>query len=325
MISIQETEDKREWDNFVKSNGGHPLQLWGWGEVKKSKVWIIKRLLFVENEQVIGAGQVLIRKLPKPFSKMLYVPRGPVSSNENRKKILKALADWSKKQGATFAKIEPNWTTAHDLTKPWKKSKSQILLPDTLQMDLSIEPDKMLAEMNAKTRQNIRRSLRYGITMREATSDSDIKSVMNIYRETAKRANFAIHSDNYYRSIIDHFGDDCRIYVALHENRIVSFVWDIITPDTAFELYGGMNEEGKKLRANFALKWEVIQEERRRGTKFYDMNGLLAGGVDDFKRGFSPESTHWIGSYDMPLSPLYTVYEKALPLGKKIVQKLKNK
>ena len=34
MLKIVEITDKNEWDGFININGGHPLQLWGWGELK---------------------------------------------------------------------------------------------------------------------------------------------------------------------------------------------------------------------------------------------------------------------------------------------------
>jgi len=181
-----------------------------------------------------------------------------------------------------------------------------------------------LSDMDSKARQNVRRSLRYGVTARLATPD-DLPKIMEIYHETAKRAGFGLHSDKYYSDIVELFGDDSRIYVAEREGQIISFVWCIATPHTAFELYGGMNDEGKKYRSNFALKWLAMLAEQSRGTKFYDMNGLLSGGVSDFKRGFAKEETNWVGTYDKALSPLYSVYEKALPTGKKIVQKFSNR
>jgi lipid II:glycine glycyltransferase (peptidoglycan interpeptide bridge formation enzyme) len=61
------------------------------------------------------------------------------------------------------------------------------------------------------------------------------------------------------------------------------------------------------------------------GLRRYDMNGLLNDGVSTFKQGFADHENMLVGTYDMPLSPLYLVWDKALPLGKQLLRKLKNR
>ena len=318
---IKLVENREEWDEFVKGSDGHPLQLWAWGEIKKrSENWSASRLLVDD----LGGAQILIRKLPKPFKSMAYIPRGPVVKNRNqRTKVLAQLSEWVKDQGSIELKIEPDWLDTTGLEN-FKKSKNQILIPNTMCVDLNKDKEELLSDMEGKTRQNIRRSLKYGVTARLAAPD-DFPKIMKIYHETATRAGFGLHTEKYYADIMELFGDDSRIYVAEREGQIISFVWCVATPLISFELYGGMNDEGKKYRSNFALKWLAMLSEQERGTKFYDMNGLLQGGVSDFKRGFASMETKWVGAYDKPLSPMYNLYEKALPTGKKLIQKISNR
>jgi lipid II:glycine glycyltransferase (peptidoglycan interpeptide bridge formation enzyme) len=64
---------------------------------------------------------------------------------------------------------------------------------------------------------------------------------------------------------------------------------------------------------------------RQAGVRRYDMNGLLNDGVSNFKLGFtSGVEMQLFGTFDAPLSPLYQVWEKMLPFGKKLVH-LKSK
>ena len=317
---IKEVDSRETWDQLVQDQAGHPLQLWAWGEVKSAAGrWRAHRLWLDD----LGGAQVLVRRLPWPFRKLAYIPRGPVvNREENREKVLAALSQWAKKAGCLELKIEPNWRGRAGL-KGWKKSPSPSLLAHTLQVDLQDEPmaDQLL-KMDSKTRQNIRRSLRYGVSLQQA-SRAELAEVLEIYHATAKRAGFNLHPDRYYYDIWDHFGEDCRVYLARREGRTVSFVWLVATEETAFELYGGMGEEGKKYRANYALKYLAMQAEQARGVRYYDMNGLLSGGVSDFKRGFAPTPTDWVGAYDRPFSPLYGLWERLLPFGIKIIHLLK--
>ena len=68
MIELQRCNDKEQWDDYVLEQGGHPLQLWAWGQVKAEHGWRAERV-FGHNDQgdAVAAAQVLIRPLPFPF------------------------------------------------------------------------------------------------------------------------------------------------------------------------------------------------------------------------------------------------------------------
>ena len=67
MIEVQRCHDKEQWDEYVLENGGHPLQLWGWGQVKAAHGWTAERFCIYDEDRQVAAVQVLIRKLPSPL------------------------------------------------------------------------------------------------------------------------------------------------------------------------------------------------------------------------------------------------------------------
>ena len=117
--------------------------------------------------------------------------------------------------------------------------------------------------------------------------------------------------------------DHSPVFAAYVNDEPVAFLWMGISQSTAYELYGGMNEEGQRIRANYALKWHVIRKMKEWGLEEYDFGGLVAGGVSNFKQGWTAEVTTFAGTYDYPLSPLYGVWTSLLPKVKRVVQKLK--
>ena len=117
--------------------------------------------------------------------------------------------------------------------------------------------------------------------------------------------------------------DHSPVFAAYVNDEPVAFLWMGISQSTAYELYGGMNEEGQRIRANYALKWHVIRKMKEWGLEEYDFGGLVAGGVSNFKQGWTTEVTTFAGTYDYPLSPLYGVWTSLLPKVKRVVQKLK--
>lgn len=325
MISVKACDNKVTWDEEVLSRGGHPLQLWGWGEVKAAHNWRVDRVLILDGEEMIGLAQLLVRSLPGPFGALVYVPRGPVAETAQQAEVLGALADYAKQQYKAVAlTIEPDWQAMPPI-KDWRPSGNTILIPRTLIIDLHQTEDELLAQMTKKTRQYIRKSANSAVTVRRVKGREELASCLAIYKQTATRAGFALHDDNYYYDIFDKLGEYSPVMAAFVDNRPVAFLWLAISQTTAFELYGGMNDEGQQLRANYTLKWQAIRTMKKWGIDRYDLNGLLNDGISTFKQGFSDHEDMLVGTYDKPLSPLYFVWNIALPAAKKVMRTLKKR
>ncbi len=84
-----------------------------------------------------------------------------------------------------------------------------------------------------------------------------------------------------------------------------------------------MSDEGQALRANYHLKWSVIQIMKQRGVRRYDVNGLLNDGVTAFKKGFIPDETQMSGTYDKGMSLLYPAWSILLPAAKSVLRRLR--
>lgn len=315
MTTVVTHDDSKTWNEFVRAQDGHPLQLWGWGEVKASHGWKVARLQVGQ-----GGAQILIKRLPKPFGPLVYVPRGPFGSvltNQAERAELVRFVKTTYKP--TVLTVEPD-TKGKITWKGWRRSKNRILLARTAEMDLTKSEEELMAIMSKKTRQYIRKSAGEGIIVAKAESIEDVNECLVIYKQTAERAGFDLHEDKYYHDIFTKLGKDSPVFMAKYEGKVVAFLWPIVTPEVAFELYGGMSDEGQALRANYHLKWHVIREVKRQGVRRYDVNGLLNDGVTTFKKGFIPDETMMSGTYDKPLSPLYMAWTKLLPAAKKIVR-----
>jgi lipid II:glycine glycyltransferase (peptidoglycan interpeptide bridge formation enzyme) len=315
---IKEVTNKTEWDEFVANYGGHPLQLWGWGELKSLHNWQVHRVM-VEQGSVIGGAQILTRPVPGVGKTIAYIPRGPVVI-DNMDALLTELADYARTSlKAMVVTIEPHIEQSGQVKFPkgWRHSSNHILLSHTLLLDLTKTEEELLADIPRKRRYDIRKSTESIHTIREATTPEDIDKCLALYHHTAERAGFKLHGDQYYRDIAAELGSASRLIAVWNEaGEPIAMTWLAVTPAVAFELYGGINEEGASLRANFALKWHCITEMKREGVREYDFNGLLNDGISTFKRNFASHENELVGTWDYPLSPLYYLWEKALPLAK---------
>lgn len=318
---IRTVTDRYEWDDAVRRHQGHPLQLWGWGEVKAAHNWSVERVLVSDDDTELGGATLLVRRLPKPFGPLIYVPRGPFCAPENRGAVLDELVTYCKQYSPLALSVEPNWLEFPD-HKGWRRAKNTILLPKTGVIDLTKSPEELLGTMAKKTRQYIRKSEREALEVRPVTSD-EVADCLAVYKATAERAGFSLHDDAYYHDIFATMSDATLLYGAWYEGELVAFLWTVASDTVAFELYGGVTDQGQELRANYVLKWRVIMACKERRVQRYDLNGLLNDGISNFKQGFIEHETELAGTYDYAMSPLYAVWTTLLPTAKAVIRKLK--
>lgn len=325
MISVEQCNDQTAWNDYVLDHDGHPLQLWGWGETKAAHGWRADRVFVKDEAKTVGAAQLLIKRLPGGFQSLAYIPRGPLCTEENRAEVLDELGVYAKEKYKALAlTIEPHWLE-FDAPKGWRASQNTILVPRTLILDLAKSEDDLQGAMAKKTRQYIRKSAKEDLVIRRVKSKDELGQCLAIYHETAERAGFALHSDDYYLDIFDNLGDASPVFAAFHDGKMVAFLWLAVSQHVAFELYGGVNETGQQLRANYALKWYAITTMQKWGVEQYDMNGLINDGISTFKQGFADHEDMLVGTYDKPLSPLYIFWDKFLPFVKQVARSLKKR
>lgn len=324
MIELQRCNDKEQWDEYILGNGGHPLQIWAWGQVKAGHGWVAERVFAYHEGKIVGAAQILVRRLPSPMKAFAYIPRGPICEESFHDEFLEKLGVLVKRDHkAITLSVEPDVV---DFKKPagWITATNKILPAETILLDVSKTEAELLGDMAKKTRQYIRKSAA-DVTIKQVKTDDELEACLSLYRETAARAGFNIHDDRYYYDVLNQLRDHSPIFMAYEGETPVAFLWLAISANTAYELYGGVNDRGQALRANYALKWHAIRRVKEWGLTRYDFGGMVAGGVSNFKQGWSKEVTTFAGTYDLPLSPLYPLWSKGLPFAKKTAQKLRRR
>jgi peptidoglycan pentaglycine glycine transferase (the first glycine) len=322
-MNLVEISDRLAWDDFVDGNvWGHPLQLWGWGEAKRPS-WTPHRLALIEGERWVGGAQVLLWPIPRMGKYIAYVPRGPVvdPGSVAAGKLLAALVNWARDNKALYLRVEPAWKQAR-FGQGWLQSRHQLQMRETYTIDLNRSEDEILARMDRKHRYYVRRSVKDGV-LAEREADGNLAPFYEMYQQTAKRAGFGIHGLDYYQNLMDGLGEHNLMFYATVEGRPVAFSWVARAGQTAYWLYGGMNEAGAKINANYALLWQSVVSAKEQGCTVYDMNGRVSEGVSSFKRGFGPDETDWVGTWDYPLNKVgYNMWEHLWPVAKPVGRRL---
>lgn len=318
-MQVSLVDDKSAWNGYAEGFGAHPLQLWQWGELKgQTGPWTPYRLAVRDDDgSAVGGAQVLVRAMPFPFGAIAYAPRGPFAKEGRLAEVADAAADWCRDNTKSQSlKIDP---AAGELAWPdgWEQSEN-ILINKTAA--LSLEPDEdeiMKAIPNRKCRQYIRKGERDGVVVRPA-EERDLDAVLALYHQTADADGFALHADEFYRTAFTALEGIQQFFVAEKDGEIQAFLWNVTSKGgMTFELWGAVNDAGKRDRANYYMKWVAIKEAKKAGAALYDLNGLLNDGISDFKLLFVPEPTYWVETHDKPLRSLYHAMNKALVYNRK--------
>lgn len=335
-LTVEPCADQEQWDRIVNDLGGHPLQLWGWGELKSAHRWRAERLLVTSADGVtVGACQLLSRSLPGPLGDFVYAPRGPVlarSAEDPRwpaaapgpTAIAGAIADFVQGSRRTVAvSIEPDEDAGKfPLGPEWRAAKTPVLPARTLILDLTRTEEDLLGDMSKKHRQYVRKSEREAsLEIRPVTTAAQLDACLDVYRATSERASFGLHDDAYYHDAFRLLGDDAPVWASYAQGAPVAFLFLAKSRRTAFELYGGMTETGQRLRANYALKWHAIREMKRLGIERYDFGGLINDGVTTFKTGFASHENLLAGTWDRP-GVGYRLWTEGVPVAKRLVRAL---
>lgn len=314
---------------------GRFLQSSFWAEFKSEHGWQSYSFC-IEFQEKRYACSVLVRTLKKLFS-IAYIPLGidffdlKLDSDE----YFSLLCDFAKKARKFLPKntfcvrfdppvekiVEDEMSSLlYAVNAGLKKPMADIQPPDTVIMDLSLSKDDLLNGMKPKWRYNMRLAEKKGVTVK-CTSFEDIDVFYDLYLQTAKRDGIAIHSKNYYQSLLEKSKSDgkteIRLYIASHENEPLAAIITLFNDYEGVYLYGASSNSKRNLMPAYLLQWTAINDAKEHGCKFYDFYGIPPTDSEDhpmhglyrFKTGFGGRIVHRVGSFDYPLSVLYGFYK----------------
>ncbi|MBN1648140.1 MAG: peptidoglycan bridge formation glycyltransferase FemA/FemB family protein [Spirochaetales bacterium] len=218
--------------------------------------------------------------------------------------------DWTGPPSKAAREIRLNFATnRRNLRKP----NSNVLPADTIFIDLNRDEDRILGDMKAKTRYNIRLSERKGITVRQTDID-DLSVWYELYRETCLRNSIYLESCEFFRAVLTTNTGDARsparveLLVAECGDLPLASMFLVFTHKRATYLYGASSSLNRNFMATYALQWEAIRRAKKRGYSEYDLFGVSPFpdsthplyGLYRFKRGFGGRLLHRMGCWDYP-------------------------
>lgn len=300
------------WNEFVSSiEGGHRAQTTEWAELKGGSGWVADRLSVTSDDRIVAAAQLLTRPVA-PLASVGYVQKGPLLTSSDaglRDEILSAIEKAAHTRKVRYLAMQPadNDQVAHGamLSRGWSTLDTGIWPTATAAVDLGGDTDELFQAMKSKTRYNIRKAAKKGVTIRQGSRD-ELPEFHSIASNTSQRQDFGLPSLEYFEQAWDLFDGghhEIALFFADHEGASVSAILTLGYRQTLTYWRGGWSGASGSAHPNEAIHWHVMQWAKERGYTSYDFDGIdrriavpLANGeerpsdvprsVTDFKIGF---------------------------------------
>lgn len=262
--------------------------------------------------RVVNVGKAHFTVHPIPFLPWTigYLPR-PFAEDINWQELIKK----AKEERCVFIKLEPN----SEIFKPPAflnvKVGERMFSYATYLIDLQKSEQELLANMQPKTRYNIKLAAKKSVKVKVGHSQKMLEEFLSLYHQTANRQKFFIHPDEYFKTLFDIFQQDkqAEIITGYYQEKPLASIMVLIYNKTLFYPYGGSTNKHKELMPFYLVMWQAILLGKKQGCRFFDLwNCLLPEmenpthpwyGFHRFKKGFNGQLIRFCGAYDIVFNP----------------------
>jgi lipid II:glycine glycyltransferase (peptidoglycan interpeptide bridge formation enzyme) len=338
---INTSLNKVEWESSIhKFPEANFLQSWNWGHFQENIGRRVTRIaLFDDSENgylqstsnfddltnksdnVLAMAQLVLE--PAKRGAYIAVAGGPLMDWHNdllAEKLFEVIKQVARQQGAVFIRFRPQEENSIELRQKVLKLGARLaqmhLTADlTLQLDLTMSEDDLLAQMRKNTRSSIRKAEREGITVEISNDPGDIKEFYQHQLFLAEKHGFVPFSyeylDEQFRAFV--VDDQALLFHAYKNNKLLASSFNIFYNKEAVYHYGISTPDNLKLPGSYACQWEAIKEAKKRECKKYNFWGIAPAdavdhrfaGVTLFKTGFGGEQVEYLHAHDLPLGWQY--------------------
>jgi hypothetical protein len=183
--------------------------------------------------------------------------------------------------------------------QPFIWDKFKVVPYFTYWIDLKNSEDELQNRISPKLRNNIKKALSDGISVRQVT---DYKVIEPILTETFCRQKIALDEPRIRRILYDFATPgNSFAFVAMQEDKPVSMAFCLFDREKAYYLFGGVSEGQKHEGAGALVLWKCIKHAKKAGLSCFDLEGSMIKGVEKFFRGFGGEQKSYFTVNRAPL------------------------
>lgn len=301
MLNFKEITDKVEYDRVFADQQMHILQSWQWGEVKKIEGWQPLRIGVYFGDQLTGVFLIQTKDLPLVGGRFGYIPKFRGISGLD-KVGTQVLGKFVSDLGLAFLIWEFDDQDAAAQFSFLSKYSGHVQPQQTDIVDLTKTEEGLFMAMDGNYRRNIKKAQREGVIVQEYSQGQEaLDRFYDVMQQVFLNTKYLARDKKYFQNVweqLSYIG--CAHIFTADLNGISVGSYLVINDNSgAYELYGGVSNEGRKVEASYLLKWEAFRYFQSVGKKSYDHWGVaprLASGeykkthelyqISLFKQGF---------------------------------------
>lgn len=317
-----ETRDfsQQEWHDLVEQfSDTSLLQLWEYAVAKQElQGWEVQRHVFRDGEQIVGAAQAMVKRLPVLGRGLVWINRAPLcqllptySQRDVRGLLIEMMEQlkryWVGKRGmylriATPALESPELRVA-------LQSVGFRYRPDSAwvsaRVDLRQSVEVLRANLAKKWRNCLKKAEGLGLSCLIGSTSAETATLCEDYEIFLKTRIYPTTvTADFLRCLQRLLPEDRKLWV-FEARRDMEHLGSILVAayNTTVEyLVGAVNEQGKALNAGQYLLWNAMLEGKSRGFRFFDLGGMhpekTPSGIFHFKQGIGGTPYRLVGEFE---------------------------
>ncbi len=330
-MSVLEISDRKKYEDLWDKHRMSFLQSWEWGEIKKPE-WKPLRLM-VGDLPV----QILTRKISLTNIKFGYIPRG-LDINYWTKEQIGELHLYLKANRFAFLLTElPNENILKNTELLFKFDGGIFFSGKSTQpqytnrIDLNQTYEEIFSGFSESYRRKVRKALKEGLEIEVCKEGSDgLDRFYEVMKWIISNTKFVAHGKEYFEKVWDKLSKSgmAKIYIVKKDKIDYGSIFVVEDQSGIYELYGGVNEFGKRTNAAVFLRDAVIHDYAGRSLEYYDLWGVARilengefdkkdelFGVSVFKSGFGGRNVIFFPQIANVFNlPSYIIYRFGLTL-----------
>lgn len=305
QVRTYQEELRAAWDEYVNHHPGASLfHLIAWKRAIERAFGYQARYLVAEDQGAIrGILPLFLTKnvlqgrtlISTPFAVYGGICAGDDASQQALCEAARQMAAAEKVQ---YLELRERWSS-------FDSSFHVKNLYVTFDQDLPRDPEQLLRGLPRDTRYMIRKGEKAGLTA--VVDNAQLDVFYEIYAASVHHLGTPVFGKEFFRILLEEFGEQCEISVVWHGKQAVAAVLSFVFRDWILPYYGGSLPEGRRVAANNFMYWEVMKRAMARGLGHFDFGrSKLGTGAFAFK-------TQW-NMRQHPLPYMYhLVRRKSMP------------
>ena len=300
VITDPNLKERGQWDDF---NSAHPQ-----GNIFQSFMYYEAVLntnafdphifiVFDANDNIVGGMVAVIQKEHKGlvgyFSSRSIIQSGPLVKDDDPQILSFLLSFYFKniKRRAIYSQFRNSWEQSYEKTV-FSNLKADFFPHLNILVDLTKSKDDLWKDVHSKRRNEIRRAIKEGTSVRRIQNNKELHSAYEILKEVYQRVKIPLPKLRFFEELFTELNkiDLMQCFIALNDNQIIGTMIVFSFGETIYDWYAGAKQEAYKKYPNDLIPWVVFEWGKENGYQKFDFGG--AGkpdekyGVRDYKKKF---------------------------------------